>query len=930
MQYVQFNQQSSSAVSTPDNNKVNFFVDTDKKIILKDHNGGLITNIDYTELSKNEVNTLISTSGLTTNRFYKINGVSKNKENISNSVLYDDGTNSGISIYLQATSTYELNKIGYGEFYNPKYFSSDTYENLDNTGLWGIWDGENETSRITGYTTGDITFWGGYAWQNLSGNIGSSVNTITLSSEDWSKIPYSSSTYYTKVFDYVIYDYTNDWLVERHDYINDIRVNASYDYFLDNVNGSGDLAQPISLMQWGNNSTYLGYKISVDNSFVNLINFKGSELYLNTFINYSYLSQSYFGLYSHFFLNYFDNSGLLAFIDNSYVNNNIFYNTGLYGFHFINNSNFYQNNYTNTNSYAHLLNNSSINNNEILNSELGYINLNNGYINHNSINESNIENCNITGSTIYYNILSNNSQISYVDLDGEAEIYKNILDTNSHIRGINLISSSISQNKITDNSTIGNYWGGVDNILYSSSVQHNTLDNNSVISYFNCTGSSINSNIINLNSSLAYVDLINSSVDYNTLTNESYFGDEIEITSSTISNNTLIYSYYSNNTYNTNMRVNYLSNFQMYSNLFNGCNLNYNKFESGDDGYFINCLLTNNTSFENNYFINNSYISYVYFDNSEFSYNKFENYSAIQSATGEDGLGISASTVTYNTFTNNSKIRQFRIVNGSYIGNNIFDNYSEFNFNYVDGNSTISGNRLYNNSNLSFISLNSFSEISDNILNLYSSIGGEITLNNGSVIASNTLAGNNNIICNVDNGNRISNNIFDEQNISASNGNAGLVGVDCTNSSITGLRNVSTWSSPNNNLWRNISISDGSSGTYTGNSGQTPTTWFNFSTLPNFGAYAFRGGVIEYHAYFSGVDSGTIIGTINFSRDYSQFTISHSESKSGSNNVENVVLWELNPNDSSGLYVYGSESDGQTSYMIQWTAKLFYGSEYAC
>lgn len=48
-------------------------------------------------------------------------GSPENPNGLLPEVLYDDGTNSGITIYLRAVTTNTLSESGHGEFYNPKY-----------------------------------------------------------------------------------------------------------------------------------------------------------------------------------------------------------------------------------------------------------------------------------------------------------------------------------------------------------------------------------------------------------------------------------------------------------------------------------------------------------------------------------------------------------------------------------------------------------------------------------------------------------------------------------------------------------------------------------------------------------------------------------------------------------------------------------------
>jgi hypothetical protein len=103
-------------------------------------------------------------------------------------------------------------------------------------------------------------------------------------------------------------------------------------------------------------------------------------------------------------------------------------------------------------------------------------------------------------------------------------------------------------------------------------------------------------------------------------------------------------------------------------------------------------------------------------------------------------------------------------------------------------------------------------------------------------------------------------------------------------------------------------------------SGGDPMTWWDKSDLPG-GSSNFRGAVIDYHAY---TDDATIIGTIHIVDDDGEENITHTEVSSGSSDSENDDLWYVT---TEGRIRY-RRLDGESSTLkIQWTAKVFYGSE---
>ena len=102
--------------------------------------------------------------------------------------------------------------------------------------------------------------------------------------------------------------------------------------------------------------------------------------------------------------------------------------------------------------------------------------------------------------------------------------------------------------------------------------------------------------------------------------------------------------------------------------------------------------------------------------------------------------------------------------------------------------------------------------------------------------------------------------------------------------------------------------------------GGAAVVWWDKSDLPS-GSSNFRGAVIDYHAY---TGDATIIGTIHIVDDDGEDNITHTEVSSGSSDSENDDLWYVT---TEGRIRY-RRLDGESSTLkIQWTAKVFYGSE---
>jgi hypothetical protein len=119
-----------------------------------------------------------------------------------------------------------------------------------------------------------------------------------------------------------------------------------------------------------------------------------------------------------------------------------------------------------------------------------------------------------------------------------------------------------------------------------------------------------------------------------------------------------------------------------------------------------------------------------------------------------------------------------------------------------------------------------------------------------------------------------------------------------------------------------VSYSEGDTFTVTKFVGGEPVVWWDKRELPG-GSSNFRGAIIDYHAY---AGNGTIIGTIHIVDDSGENHITHTEVSSGSSSsLEADDLWVV---DDEGTISY-RRLDGQESTLrIQWTAKVFYSSEY--
>jgi hypothetical protein len=117
-----------------------------------------------------------------------------------------------------------------------------------------------------------------------------------------------------------------------------------------------------------------------------------------------------------------------------------------------------------------------------------------------------------------------------------------------------------------------------------------------------------------------------------------------------------------------------------------------------------------------------------------------------------------------------------------------------------------------------------------------------------------------------------------------------------------------------------VTVTQGQTLLYRVANGGQPVKWFTAE------GSNFRGAIIEFHAY--SVDAGTIIGTIHIADDDGDDQITHTETRSGSSDLENVDMWYRNPNGNE-REIWFRRLDGESDTLkVQWIAKMFYGSEY--
>jgi hypothetical protein len=118
-----------------------------------------------------------------------------------------------------------------------------------------------------------------------------------------------------------------------------------------------------------------------------------------------------------------------------------------------------------------------------------------------------------------------------------------------------------------------------------------------------------------------------------------------------------------------------------------------------------------------------------------------------------------------------------------------------------------------------------------------------------------------------------------------------------------------------------LAFSPGQTVYYQTTTGADPVVWWDSDELPG-GGQNFRGATINYHAY---TGESTIIGTIHIVKDSGEEHISHTEVQSGSTDGENDDLWLVTQ---EGQIKYRRLDKEAKTLKVQWSARVFYGSEF--
>lgn len=300
----------------------------------------------------------------------------------------------------------------------------------------------NATAQITDlfvpeYQLGSTVIWGNAVWVNKTGEIGYTTDSdgFNLDTDNWLGIEQTSAneSYYNVVWDQIEYDVENNFITMRKDKSNNIVRQTFWEYW-------DSESRFISVFQWGNDLNTVNYRGMsnnvIDNSSVNLMNFRGQVCISNTFKN-----QTYFGygtvieVGTRIRYNNFDYAGLgYSFFGGEYIdfNNNTFINSSFYG-----------------------------------NSFTGWADFEANIFNYSGFHDNNVAN-----SYIGSNQVLSDSYISYINMNNYSEMYGNTLNSSSYMDENNMINSNINNNTLNSTS------GLLGNSLNSTHILNCALFNN--------------------------------------------------------------------------------------------------------------------------------------------------------------------------------------------------------------------------------------------------------------------------------------------------------------------------------------------------------------------------------------------------------------------------------------------------------------------
>lgn len=766
------------------------------------------------EITHSDAIDLINTNSVLRDKTYIITDCDPSLYGTESSFNFGTGTN----VIVQGLDTNSFTSLGYGKFYNPKYYDPNTDEGYD------VWNSNNN------YNLHDIVIYGGRVWRLTSLTENWDNNDYFNLASDWTPLSYENTNYYNVVWDEVEYDIQDDFISSRYDVYNNNFVKNNYrtQYFYCN-------AYPIQSFRWGHRVDIGGLAdCTINNSFFGCLNYYGStnayiygiilenqsaifdlQLYGNSYLynlklNNSYIASLYFEDSEIYNLtldySYFGNMEMLGCtINNIRMNSSYFGNMGILGCTLDNfdlsSSEFSNLNLNNsTIEYLEMANNSEMRYSDVYNSYLSKINLKNrGRFRNNDFDTAELSNVSVEGDSYFtYNALYSSDMYNIIvegdSYFGNITLNSNNANTNSYVSNIQVKNNSYISNdddniyldngSYFSNITLDNdsYLTGLITLANFSGLSNITITNNSYIDGWTgiilSTYSYISNISLNNEGHLhGYISMnSNNTLDAINVVNDSDFGYGINMNDySGISHidvfNSSGFGYGINLGAYTEISNIEITNDSGFAGWWDSIDLN--------NGSYIQDITISSDSYMGNLVLNNdSYFTDVrVVENSELGALSLDNASSIHNLTlsSESFLGdyinlnysyishgvINNQSTCFDIFLNNSHMTNFNIMGNSFIST-LNNSYNYLDYSYLDG------LLITSNSKLSDFNLSSSSMSCVNIDNTtFNGIG----LTGASSIID--LKSNNSIFSNV--------------SISTT---SGLYGVNLNNSNLNGTASI--------------------------------------------------------------------------------------------------------------------------------------------
>ena len=176
---------------------------TNRSLVDKEYVDNTVINTSgIINITRAALLTLRSTNALIKGKTYKLTD--------NNSPTYSTIYSRGF-VYMKALENNLLSKEAIRLYLCPSFYKADTDIHSN---VWiGVWN------NIKTVNIDELTIWGGLVWKNLTGNIGTALDDITLDATNWILISQNGFTNfeYEEIEFNVLYDIDNNWFEKQSD-----------------------------------------------------------------------------------------------------------------------------------------------------------------------------------------------------------------------------------------------------------------------------------------------------------------------------------------------------------------------------------------------------------------------------------------------------------------------------------------------------------------------------------------------------------------------------------------------------------------------------------------------------------------------------------------------------------------------------------------